>query len=55
MQNAQPEKMQNDEAKIMRHDFTKSLLINSFFLIALIALYFLNRQMGFLDKWISKF
>lgn len=46
---------QDAEARVMKRDFIKSLLVNSFFLVAIIALYVLNRKFGFLDSLANRF
>jgi len=46
---------QDAEARLMKRDFIKSLLVNGFFLLAIIALYILNRKFGFLDTLADKF
>lgn len=52
--NPQPTR-QEQEAKQMKRDFVRAVFTNLFFLILLVALYFANREFGFLNKLMTKF
>lgn len=42
------------EYKIIKHDLIKVVILNALYFAGVIALYFSNKQSGFLEKWFAK-
>lgn len=42
------------EYSIIKHDLLKVIILNALYLAAVLALYFSNKQSGFLEAWFSK-
>lgn len=43
----------SQEYKIIKRDLIKLLILNSFYLALLLALYFINQKSQFLDNWFA--
>ena len=44
----------DSEYRIIRSDLIKVVILNAVYLVAILALYYSNRQSGFLDNWFAK-
>jgi hypothetical protein len=42
------------EYRIIKFDLIKVLILNAVYLAAILALYYANRQSGFLDNWFAR-
>ena len=42
------------EYRIIRHDLIKVIVLNALYLAGMLALYYSNKQSGYLEQWFSR-